>query len=616
MDTAYISNALELQALAKWEHDSVKINIMNQRIIEEHMYWRAGRTVLNDKIHQEREILFGNKYNLRGYDYYKGGLYHIIGKTAQNPSQSQLVSDFDWRYRHKSDDPESPYYNFASPPGLNGYPLGWITPFQCPQIGNTCYAFAAIYFCEAMANLYFNNNVGPGSNPCQHQINLDLSQEQIIVCQNLASSCFTPGYNYATLYVPWMCSNYIVDESCFPFQCPPPFGPPCPTWTNPTDEIRLGGASSLQSTMNEDYLKSILIEYGPISCNVMNYVAGSNLSHQMLLVGFSLPVVGDTVYYGDGNEDPPIVLDEYYNSITTWWFKDSYQNKFQPVEGDITSTINTQYIISDNSWYSYGLIDRPLFPTPIICSDEDGDGYYWWGLHWKDEGGQIVQVSPQECNCPEGVNIDEEDCNDWDKYSGPYNPNYSCIWNPCVTVPNDPLIINENTHWYKDKHINTDIIIENTTLFIHAQVFFTPGAKIYVKQNSVLEISSTDLDNPARLTSGCNEFWGGIELWGDPTQPQNELHQGKVIIINGIIENAVCGIMTGNSEYTPEGGGYGEPYPVYPSGGIIEATQATFRNNKIGIEFYPYRDDVESNKSFLYGCTFLTNKELFNETIP
>jgi hypothetical protein len=38
-----IPNANELQAQAKWNNDSVKITIMNQ-LIQENMYWRAGRT--------------------------------------------------------------------------------------------------------------------------------------------------------------------------------------------------------------------------------------------------------------------------------------------------------------------------------------------------------------------------------------------------------------------------------------------------------------------------------------------------------------------------------------------------------------------------------------------
>lgn len=44
LDTNYIANAIQLQALEKRTKDSIKIDIINQRIEEEQMYWRAGRT--------------------------------------------------------------------------------------------------------------------------------------------------------------------------------------------------------------------------------------------------------------------------------------------------------------------------------------------------------------------------------------------------------------------------------------------------------------------------------------------------------------------------------------------------------------------------------------------
>ena len=75
LDTSYIPNANELQAQAKWNNDSVKIAIMNQRIVEEHMYWRAGRTTISELSFSFKEQLFEQAYNLEGYDFYKGGIY-------------------------------------------------------------------------------------------------------------------------------------------------------------------------------------------------------------------------------------------------------------------------------------------------------------------------------------------------------------------------------------------------------------------------------------------------------------------------------------------------------------------------------------------------------------
>ncbi|MFH1298188.1 MAG: T9SS type A sorting domain-containing protein [Bacteroidota bacterium] len=79
--------------------------------------------------------------------------------------------------------------------------------------------------------------------------------------------------------------------------------------------------------------------------------------------------------------------------------------------------------------------------------------------------------------------------------------------------------------------------------------------------------------------------------------------------------------MTGNPDYTPESGGQWTPYPVYPSGGIILAASAIFRNNKTDVRFYPYRDydgfvNPKPNVSVFQNCTFETTKELLNNTKP
>jgi len=55
LDTNYISNATELQAQAKWNSDSVKIAVMNQRIVEGKMYWRAGRTSISSLSFSSKE---------------------------------------------------------------------------------------------------------------------------------------------------------------------------------------------------------------------------------------------------------------------------------------------------------------------------------------------------------------------------------------------------------------------------------------------------------------------------------------------------------------------------------------------------------------------------------
>jgi hypothetical protein len=186
-----------------------------------------------------------------------------------------------------------------------------------------------------------------------------------------------------------------------------------------------------------------------------------------------------------------------------------------------------------------------------------------------------------------------------------------------MQVPKEITDINEIwSTTVGDRHERQNIIIHpNAKLTINCQVFFTPGVKIIVRPGGVLQLEGTE-DFPAKLSSGCNELWGGIEVNGDPLASQDETHQGKVIIKYGMIENAVTGIKTINAGDLPDGGGI----PLEggtPSGGIVQATNAIFRNNITDVSFLPYRNQSSQiNRSFFRGCVFETTKTVLEDHFP
>jgi len=629
LDTNYIPNASELQAQAKWNNDSVKIAIMNQRIQEEHMYWRAGRTTMSEFSFQQKEHRFGTKFNLQGHDFYKGGIFQILPHQTFQQSNSLYVDHFDWRYRHDAHVATSKYYDGDE------NETGWLTEIKNQQDCYTCADFASVAGVEAYANLFFNNsignpyNIGNPNTPVLHHIDADLSELEVIRCQgsgNFHDCCNTTDNSSALTYI---VNNGVNDDDCFdyalishePVDCDPP-SPPCSAvCTDPDDNIRIQYKAPIGYIgSNEDYLKKKLIEFGPVICKI-DPMPALNMAHAMLLTGFSVSKAGDTVYKSNVMGDPPIILDTLcdFLNTTTWIFKNSW--------GGTNFYSNAQITIlnfkNDDTWYPTGTIWRQL-TTPVLCSDEDGDGYYWWGIHRDDSGNQI---SPQLCNCPPGVIAEEEDCNDNDVTAGPYatstnnpqnQPLYSCIPNGCTTLP-VPLDINTSDTWSTgegDRHINQNIIIHSgVTLTIECQVFFSPEAKIIIEPGGKLLLNGT-LANQARLTSGCGEFWSGIEVHGDPKLAQTESNQGKVAILHGIIENSLCGIKNANPIIPIEGGNPYEPLDFYPSGGIIQADLATFRNNKTGIIFYPYRDGDNPNISYFRGCNFIISDALLDETSP
>ena len=150
LDTNYIANALEFQAQAKWDNDSVKIKIMNQRILEEHMYWRAGRTGMVDLFFQEKELRFGTKFFGDGIEYYMGGIYEKSAHRSVPEESATYVGTFDWRSRHGASDPLSPYWDGQDDT------TGWITGIRDQENCGTCWLFSGVGAIEADLNLYYN----------------------------------------------------------------------------------------------------------------------------------------------------------------------------------------------------------------------------------------------------------------------------------------------------------------------------------------------------------------------------------------------------------------------------------------------------------------------------
>jgi len=558
------------------------------------MYWKAGRTPLTKLNFSDKEYLFSKKFNIAGFDYYNGGIFEFLNQRTSmiSKSTSAIVDEFDWRTRHDATTNTSNYFN------PNGD--GWITFPENQNSCNSCYIFSTTHTFADYINIHSN-----------FMYNYNLSEEEILICTNNCGNCIQGGSPYCVL-------NYIqnhgihIATACSSYMTTPT--PTCSTvcWGNSL--FKFANISSYFYTI--DQLKLALIQKGPISSG-LNSTIFPSLGHAMELIAYKTIHAGDTVYIT--NIDT-IIIGSNSNLIgqVSWIFKNSLDpTQYFRFYGDYT-TVYIRDALSGPVTKITGSIIDTIQP---VCKDEDGDGYYWWG----------VEPDPDQCNCPPGVLADQEDCNDNDPMVGPYNldtitnstPMYSCTPNKCTTI-STPIDIYGDSTWYDFKHVNQNIIIHSGgKLIIHGQVFFSPGAKIVVQSQGLLYLNGDFINTPARLSSGCGQMWGGIELQGDPWQNQDSIqfsyaaeHQGTIIIQNGIIENAFCGIKTFNSNALHENSGE-EPEPIgYPSGGIIKADSATFRNNKIGVEFYPYRNGSLPNRSFFRSCKFITNESLLNGIKP
>ena len=176
----------------------------------------------------------------------------------------------------------------------------------------------------------------------------------------------------------------------------------------------------------------------------------------------------------------------------------------------------------------------------------------------------------------------------------------------------------ENIVWTAPKHFNTNIEIKTGgTLTIESKIFLDEHVKLVINQGGKLII------NGGHLTTFCDDLWQGIELWGNKDESQYiSGAQGKVVLENGaVIENALNAIRTIKSLGDIDGDG-NEDYDWAYTGGIVQANNAIFRNNKNGIwlgsyhNSHPFTEAPMSNVGYIKNCTFETTSEYIDISNP
>ena len=149
-----------------------------------------------------------------------------------------------------------------------------------------------------------------------------------------------------------------------------------------------------------------------------------------------------------------------------------------------------------------------------------------------------------------------------------------------------------------------DIASGTTITWTDKNVHFTKFAHFIIRPGGKL------IADGGTLTSACEDLmWRGIEIVGDRTKQQLAQYQGTVELKNGArIENAMCAIRMGLREDT---------VTFATAGGIISATNATFKNNRqsVVINSYAYTaplGGVADYNSIFSRCTFtIDNSNLF-----
>lgn len=420
--TQYVGDAGTLQRQAKHSKDLEIIDQINTFIQSNNLKWVAGETPYSSMCYHQKKENFGSDYQPIGFEYYVGGFFSPFYATTYAHAEPtyDIVQSFDWRDRHDADVQGSYYFD-----GDVERKSGWMTDikcqagcwvnnnWECPEdvwrwewpfevcekpppegLGGEyreipmCATMSSFGAVEGLLNIYYNDHY-----------DYDLSEQQFLAT---GGDCW--------IFVGLVQSNLIkirdvgvVEEDCFEFEGDTLVCNLCPQGNYQRIFIQDQSTTSFSTFVTEE-LKRDLIANGP---QVWSNIFPDFYAHAMVLVGYSVIHEGDTIWW-DGSHGLVIEEGDELIGQTYWIFRDSHGFLNELQNGYV-------YLLLDDDPYRISEIYVPytweLDPiTDRLCRDEDGDGYYNWGIGDK----------PIDCciGCP-----DEMDGNDNDASIGPLDVN-------------------------------------------------------------------------------------------------------------------------------------------------------------------------------------------------
>lgn len=357
------------------------LELINAHLHDLGLDWVAAETPFSRLTYAEKATYFPEDavINLQGLEYYVGGAF-TVGAGPEAAITSEYVEAFDWRTRHGATDPSSPYYD-GDPAGS-----GWATPVKDQRACGSCWAFGAVGALESVANLYYNAHV-----------DLDLSEQEMVSC----AGCGGCGGGSPGCTLDYIARSGIVDEGCFPYTAT---DAPCAPCGSPTERITLAGQTYINPSLGEDYIKSMLLDHGPLTFGIVSWW------HSIVLVGWSTdPVDGQTEWI-------------FKNSWGPWWGEAGY--------GKVKTDLSNIYLTSA----LHTPITSLIVPRQVTCVDHDGDGYANWGLS-----------DSKPASCPAGTHV-LADCDDSDPTLGQHAGDGSCLptnSDPELTVSDGLVLVGE-----------------------------------------------------------------------------------------------------------------------------------------------------------------------------
>lgn len=154
--------------------------------------------------------------------------------------------------------------------------------------------------------------------------------------------------------------------------------------------------------------------------------------------------------------------------------------------------------------------------------------------------------------------------------------------------------------------ISGNAVSEGFILDANATVTVTGNIKSNKNAKTIVPVGTRLILDGGLMTNNDNIFWQGIEVWGNKNVHQYEINgsygQGYLELKNGaVIENAKCAVELWR------------PGHYSTTGGIIHATDATFRNNAMAVRAVcytnhsPYNNKETNYNGSFVNCSFVVN---------
>jgi Leucine-rich repeat (LRR) protein len=444
------------KAALELEQNKKKVDRINRHIQSLGRTWVAGETAISRLSYQEKKRMFGGRIpNFQGFEYYKGGIFVLPGVLDQGSAIKSTRTEKQVRY-------ESPYPDKFS--WRNRHGADWLTPVRDQTGCKSCYAFGAVAAAELLVNLYFNRH-----------LDYDLSEQQIVSCNG--GSCGMGGLPSKAFE--FIIHRGIVPEACFPYartdlDC-------SGMCSDPTEQIRAANWEFCENT--EDFKGAVIA--GGAAASISSWSGG----HFMQIAGYKVIEPGDSVYVG-GYEPENYLPVEIGNPLigqTAWMCKNSWGEDW----GDTLGNYGIGYFVAgpfDLDMYSLqGPMESIRYTdADVFCLDQDGDGYYNWGL------------GPKPAHCPDSP--PQTDGDDSDPCLGPLDEfgNLTSITPPPLAT--DSIILlgssanlyvpGNNVRWYTDKRLQN--LVHQGELFPTGQT--EPGKYTYYTTQTTGACTSTPAD--------------------------------------------------------------------------------------------------------------------------